>query len=132
MEHIERAGVHSGDSACALPPKSIPRGRPRRDPAPDHRLGKALERRRPDEHAVRGAGQPRVCPRSQPAASRTVPFVSKAIGVPLAKIAARVMGGKTSRNSVSPGNGRSITFRVKEAVFPFIKFPGVDTCSVPR
>ena len=68
-----------------------------------------------------------------PRASRTVPFVVKAIGVPLAKLAARVMAGKTLDELGFTERDRAArTSRVKEAVFPFIKFPGVDTCSAPR
>ena len=94
MEHIERAGVHSGDSACSLPPKSIAPAI--QDEIRRHtiELAKALERPRSHERAVRRAKEKVYVLEVNPRASRTVPFVSKAIGVPLAKLAARIMIGK--------------------------------------
>ena len=97
MEHVEEAGVHSGDSACSIPPYSLSRGDDRGD-----RGAHAAHRpraRRPGAHQrpVRRQGQPGVRDRGQPAASRTVPFVAKATGVPLVKVAARVMVGATLR-----------------------------------
>ncbi len=132
MEHIERAGVHSGDSACSLPPKSIPaavQDEIRRQTA-------ALAR----ELGVVGLMNVQFAVKESvvyilevnPRASRTVPFVSKAIGRPLAKIAARVMVGKKLREL---GVTEEIVPRhvsVKEAVFPFLKFPGVDTLLGPE
>ncbi len=132
MEHIERAGVHSGDSACSLPPKSI--GAEVQDTIRQHSilLAKALN--------VRGLMNVQFAVQDNnvfvlevnPRASRTVPFVSKATGVPLAKIAARVMVGRKLRelgltNEVVPKH-----ISVKEAVFPFNKFPGVDTLLGPE
>ncbi|MBI3768619.1 MAG: carbamoyl-phosphate synthase large subunit [Deltaproteobacteria bacterium] len=132
MEHIERAGVHSGDSACSLPPTTI-------DAAVQNEIRRqtvALARElgvvglMNVQYAVQGR---RVfILEVNPRASRTVPFVSKAIGVPLAKIAARVMSGKTLAelgfaSEIVPGH-----VSVKEAVFPFLKFPGVDTVLGPE
>jgi carbamoyl-phosphate synthase large subunit len=132
MEHIERAGVHSGDSACSLPPKSIP------VPVQDEirRQTVALAR----ELGVVGLMNVQFAVKDSvvyilevnPRASRTVPFVSKAIGRPLAKIAARVMVGRELREL---GVTEEIVPRhvsVKEAVFPFLKFPGVDTLLGPE
>ena len=132
MEHIERAGVHSGDSACSLPPKSI--GQEIQDEIRRHTiaLAKALN--------VRGLMNVQFAVQREnvhvlevnPRASRTVPFVSKAIGVPLAKKAARIMVGKKLREL---GLSREIVpkhISVKEAVFPFNKFPGVDTLLGPE
>lgn len=132
MEHIERAGVHSGDSACSLPPRSI-----------DAQVQEEIRR-----HTVALAGALHVCGlmnvqfavqgrdvyvlEVNPRASRTVPFVSKATGVPLAKLAARVMVG---RKLSDLGLGAEVIpthISVKESVFPFNKFPGVDTLLGPE
>ncbi len=148
MEHIEEAGIHSGDSACSLPPYSLPAeildevrrqarmlatelgviglmnvqfavavDRPRR--SPDGVIGSDL-----------GAGTVYVL-EVNPRASRTIPFVSKAIGKPLAKIAAKVMTGRTLAElglvEIIP---RHVS--VKEVVFPFVKFEGVDTILGPE
>jgi len=132
MEHIERAGVHSGDSACSLPPYSIDA----EVQADLRRQTIALAR----ELEVCGLMNVQFAVKNRvvyvlevnPRASRTVPFVSKAIGVPLAKIAARCMVGKSLRTQ---GFTREIVpthVSVKEAVFPFIKFPGVDTVLGPE
>src|SRR5579871_1651928 len=132
MEHIERAGVHSGDSACSLPPYSIPE-----DVQGDiRRQTVALARElgvvglMNVQFAVKGADV--YVLEVNPRASRTVPFVSKAIGVPLAKVAARCMVG---RSLAEQGFMREVVpahVSVKEAVFPFIKFPGVDTVLGPE
>ncbi|MFT3850703.1 MAG: carbamoyl-phosphate synthase large subunit [Propionivibrio sp.] len=132
MEHIEQAGVHSGDSACSLPPYS---------------LSKEIqdELRRQTKLMAKGLN---VCGlmnvqfaiqngvvyvlEVNPRASRTVPFVSKATGLPLAKVAARCMAGQSL---ASQGVTKEIIppyFSVKEAVFPFNKFPGVDTILGPE
>ena len=132
MEHIELAGVHSGDSACSLPPRSL------------SAAVQAEIRRQTillaQELGVVGLMNIQFAVKEQqvflievnPRASRTVPFVSKSIGIPLAKIAARVMAGKTLdelgfTQEVIPDH-----VNVKEAVFPFIKFPGVDTILGPE
>jgi len=132
MEHIERAGVHSGDSACSLPTKSI---------RPDVLAGirtqvKALAL----ELGVVGLMNVQFAVKGgdiyilevNPRASRTVPFVSKAIGLPLAKVAARVMLGKTLEELDCTGEIVPQHLSVKEAVFPFSKFPGVDTLLGPE
>jgi carbamoyl-phosphate synthase large subunit len=132
MEHIEQAGVHSGDSACSLPPFSL---------SPElqaelRRQTLALAR------ALRVVGLMNVQYAIQdgvvfvlevnPRASRTVPYVSKATGLPLAKIAARCMVGKTLAAQGIRGEVIPSYFSVKEAVFPFLKFPGVDTILGPE
>jgi carbamoyl-phosphate synthase large subunit len=132
MEHIERAGVHSGDSACSLPPKSI--GAEIQDEIRRHTvaLAKALN--------VRGLMNVQFAVQRNdvyvlevnPRASRTVPFVSKAIGVPLAKMAARIMVGKKLKELGLTREIQPKHISVKEAVFPFNKFPGVDTLLGPE
>ena len=132
MEHIEEAGVHSGDSACSLPPFSLSPDVIREI---DHQA-RALAL----ELGVIGLMNIQFAVKEgriyvlevNPRASRTVPFVSKAIGVPLAKLAARVMAGKTLAEL---GFTKEIVIKhiaVKEAVFPFAKFPGVDTLLGPE
>jgi carbamoyl-phosphate synthase large subunit len=132
MEHIEEAGVHSGDSACSLPPFSLPPDIIREI---DHQARElALELGVVGLMNIQFAvkeGRIYVL-EVNPRASRTVPFVSKAIGVPLAKLAARVMAGKTLAEL---GFTKEVTIKhiaVKEAVFPFAKFPGVDTLLGPE
>jgi carbamoyl-phosphate synthase large subunit len=138
MEHIEQAGVHSGDSACSLPPFSL-------TPAVQDELRRQTIAM---AHALKVVGLMNVQFAIQknaqdgsdviyvlevnPRASRTVPFVSKATGLPLAKIAARCMAGSTL---AAQGSLREVVppyFSVKEAVFPFIKFPGADTILGPE
>jgi carbamoyl-phosphate synthase large subunit len=136
MEHIEQAGVHSGDSACSLPP---------------YYLSKATVDELKRQTAAMAAGLNVVGLMNvqfaiqevdgkdviyvlevNPRASRTVPFVSKATGIQLAKVAARCMAGQTLD---AQGIGAEVTppyFSVKEAVFPFVKFPGVDTILGPE
>ncbi|MEX0806979.1 MAG: carbamoyl phosphate synthase large subunit, partial [Candidatus Binatia bacterium] len=132
MEHIERAGVHSGDSACSLPPKSISPAI--QDIIRQHTvaLAQALNVRglMNVQFAVQGGNV--FVLEVNPRASRTVPFVSKAIGVPLAKIAARIMVGKKLRNIGFTAEVMPKHVSVKEAVFPFNKFPGVDTLLGPE
>ncbi len=132
MEHIEEAGVHSGDSACSLPPFSLPAAIIDRIREQTLALAKEL-------HIVGLMNVQFAVQQGEvfvlevnPRASRTVPFVSKAIGHPLAKYAARVMAGETlagigfTREVVPP------YFSVKEAILPFKKFPGVDTLLGPE
>jgi carbamoyl-phosphate synthase large subunit len=132
MEHIERAGVHSGDSACSLPPYSLDAEVQAEIRRQTIALARAL--------SVIGLINVQFAVKDRvayvlevnPRASRTVPFVSKAIGVPLAKVAARCMVG---RSLADQGFTREIVpahVNVKEAVFPFIKFPGVDTVLGPE
>jgi carbamoyl-phosphate synthase large subunit len=132
MEHIEEAGVHSGDSACSLPPFSLP---------PD--IIREIDRQARMlalELGVIGLMNIQFAVKEgriyvlevNPRASRTVPFVSKAIGVPLAKLAARVMAGKTLAELGFTKEVKIKHIAVKEAVFPFAKFPGVDTLLGPE
>src|SRR5262245_34030335 len=132
MEHIERAGVHSGDSACSLPTNSLDRV------VLDDVRRQVIELAK--ELGVIGLMNVQLAVKGHdvsilevnPRASRTVPFVSKVIGVPLAKLAARVMVGEKlgdlgfTHEIIPPHMG------VKEAVFPFAKFPGVDTLLGPE
>jgi len=136
MEHIEQAGVHSGDSACSLPPYSLS----------DQTVTEIKRQTAAMAQALNVVGLMNVQFAIQhvdgqdviyvlevnPRASRTVPFVSKATGIQLAKVAARCMVGQTL---ASQGISKEVTppyFSVKEAVFPFVKFPGVDTILGPE
>jgi carbamoyl-phosphate synthase large subunit len=132
MEHIERAGVHSGDSACSLPPKSLPREV--LDEVRRQVIALALELRVIGLMNVQFAIKDSLVYilEVNPRASRTVPFVSKAIGVPLAKLAARVMVGETLPELGFTQEIVPSYVSVKEAVFPFAKFPGVDTLLGPE
>ena len=132
MEHIEQAGVHSGDSACSLPPYSLSKKIQKKLITQTKLMAKALN--------VIGLMNVQFAIQNEeifvlevnPRASRTVPFVSKAIGRPLAKIAAKVMAGKTLKSLNLTKEIEPKFFSVKEAVFPFIKFPGVDTILGPE
>ncbi len=131
MEHIEEAGIHSGDSACALPPHSLPAAMQDEIVRQTRLLAKGLEvvGLMNVQFAVRG-GEIYIL-EVNPRASRTVPFVAKATGVPIAKIAARVMAGdKLSAFPIPEAKRRHIA--VKEAVFPFARFPGVDVVLGPE
>ena len=132
MEHIERAGVHSGDSACSLPTKSIPA--PVLAEIRRQTTALALELNVVGLMNVQFAvknGTVYIL-EVNPRASRTVPFVSKAIGVALAKLAARVMAGRTLADLGFTAEIVPQHISVKEAVFPFAKFPGVDTLLGPE
>ncbi|MGH8008407.1 MAG: carbamoyl-phosphate synthase large subunit, partial [Candidatus Binatia bacterium] len=132
MEHIELAGVHSGDSACSLPPRSLSSAVQDEIRRQTERLAKELGVVGLMNIQFAVKGETVYVLEVNPRASRTVPFVSKAIGVPLAKIAARVMAGKSLHDL---GYTREVVpahVSVKEAVFPFIKFPGVDTILGPE
>jgi carbamoyl-phosphate synthase large subunit len=132
MEHIEEAGVHSGDSACSLPPYSLS---PQTiDSLKRQTRALALELGVVGLLNIQFAVQQGVVYvlEVNPRASRTVPFVSKTIGVPLAKLAARVMAGKTLQELGFVTEVEVPYHAVKEAVFPFIKFPGVDTVLGPE
>jgi len=131
MEHIEEAGIHSGDSACVLPPHSL-------DPATVAELERQT---RALALALRVGGLMNVqyaikngdiyILEVNPRASRTVPFVAKVIGLPVAKIAARIMAGeKLADFKLKPPHLHHVG--VKEAVFPFARFPGVDTVLGPE
>jgi carbamoyl-phosphate synthase large subunit len=132
MEHIEEAGVHSGDSACSLPPYSLSRDVVDEIVDSTRRLARELGVRglMNVQYAVKGKEV--YVLEVNPRASRTVPFVSKAIGVPLAKLAALVMAGKTLEELGFTSEVWPRHFSVKEAVFPFVKFPGVDTVLGPE
>ncbi len=132
MQHIEEAGIHSGDSACSLPPRDLPQ--------------KIIDeiciqtKKLADELNVIGLlniqfavkGNDVYVLEVNPRASRTVPFVAKATGVPLAKIAARVMAGETLADLDFISQKMPKHVSVKEAVFPFIKFSGVDVLLGPE
>ncbi len=132
MQHIEQAGIHSGDSACSLPPYSLSPAMQDELRAQATRMAKALNviGLMNTQFAIKGDTV--YVLEVNPRASRTVPYVSKATGRPLAKIAARCMAGTTlveqqATEEVIPGY-----FSVKEAVFPFIKFPEVDPILSPE
>jgi len=131
MEHIEEAGIHSGDSACSLPPHSLDGetiselGRQTRSLALALNVGGLMN----VQYAIKGNDI--YVLEVNPRASRTVPFVAKVIGLPVAKIAARIMAGETLKSfNLKPGRPGHIG--VKEAVFPFARFPGVDTVLGPE
>ncbi|HMW78012.1 MAG TPA: carbamoyl-phosphate synthase large subunit [Rhodocyclaceae bacterium] len=132
MEHIEQAGVHSGDSACSLPPYSLGKEIQEELRRQTKLMAKALN--------VCGLMNVQFAIKDDqvyvlevnPRASRTVPFVSKATGLQLAKIAARCMAGKSLRAQGVTAEVIPPYYSVKEAVFPFVKFPGVDTILGPE
>ncbi len=131
MEHIEEAGIHSGDSACSLPPHSLDAdviaelGRQTRALALALKVGGLMN----VQFAIKD-GDIYVL-EVNPRASRTVPFVAKVIGIPIAKIAARIMAGEALASfNLQPAEFDHIG--VKEAVFPFARFPGVDTVLGPE
>ncbi|MGL5005676.1 MAG: carbamoyl-phosphate synthase large subunit, partial [Casimicrobium sp.] len=136
MEHIEQAGVHSGDSACSLPPYSLSNELQDELRRQTVMMAKALK--------VVGLMNVQFAVKQEegkdvvyvlevnPRASRTVPFVSKATGRPLAKIAARCMAGQSLSSQGIKGEALPPYFSVKEAVFPFNKFPGVDPILGPE
>ena len=135
MEHIEEAGVHSGDSACSLPPYSLPAETVAEIAKQAESLAKALNvvGLMNTQFAIREEnGQHEIyILEVNPRASRTVPFVAKAIGAPIAKIAARLMAGE--KLATFPAiNLNPDHIAVKEAVFPFARFPGVDTLLGPE
>ncbi len=132
MEHIEEAGVHSGDSACSLPPYSL--GPAVQDRMRDQVRAMALELGviglMNAQFAIQG--EDIYVLEVNPRASRTVPYVSKATGRALAKIAARCMVGQSLRRQGVFGEVIPTYYSVKEAVFPFVKFPGVDPLLGPE
>ena len=132
MEHIEQAGIHSGDSACCLPPVSLGKKILAEIRRQTKLLALALKVKglMNVQFAIK-AGQLYIL-EVNPRASRTIPFVSKAIGVPLAKLAAKVMVGMTLDELHFTKEVQRSYFAVKEAVFPFSKFPGVDTLLGPE
>jgi len=132
MEHIEKAGIHSGDSACALPPYSLGDDQIQCIKTQTRALAKEL--------GVIGLLNIQFAIKNEtvyvlevnPRASRTVPFVSKAIGVPLAKLATKVMLGQRLHDLGFSEEREVGHIAVKEAVFPFVKFPGVDVVLGPE
>ncbi len=136
MEHIEQAGVHSGDSACSLPPYSLSKATIDELKRQTAAMAKALN--------VVGLMNVQFAIQQQnnqdvifvlevnPRASRTVPYVSKATGIQLAKVAARCMAGQSLASQGIHHEVHPPYFSVKEAVFPFVKFPGVDTILGPE
>lgn len=132
MQHIEQAGVHSGDSACSLPPYSLSDETVAEIKRQTALMAKALN--------VKGLMNVQFAIQDgdvyvlevNPRASRTVPFVSKATGLQLAKIAARAMAGQTLSEQGITEEVTPSYYSVKEAVFPFVKFPGVDTILGPE
>ena len=136
MEHIEQAGVHSGDSACSLPPYTLAPALQDELRRQTRAMARALDVRglMNVQFAIQGEGETATVYvlEVNPRASRTVPFVSKACSLPLAKIAARCMAGQSLRSQGVTGEIVPPYFSVKEAVFPFVKFPGVDTILGPE
>jgi carbamoyl-phosphate synthase large subunit len=132
MEHIEQAGVHSGDSACSLPPYSLSDETVEEIKRQTALMARALN--------VKGLMNVQFAIQDgdvyvlevNPRASRTVPYVSKATGRQLAKIAARIMAGRTLAAQGVSSVPAPVHYCVKEAVFPFVKFPGVDTILGPE
>ncbi len=137
MEHIEQAGVHSGDSACSLPPYSLPASVQDRLREQTRQLALklgvvGLMNIQFADAADRQSEASIYLLEVNPRASRTVPFVSKATGVPLAKIAARCMAGVSLQQQGVTEEVIPEQFAVKESVFPFVKFPGVDPLLGPE
>ena len=132
MEHIEQAGVHSGDSACSLPPYSIDEKKQNELISQTKKMASKLNVLGLMNVQFALQGDDIYVLEVNPRASRTVPFVSKAIGKPLAKIAARCMAGESLASQKLTTEVKPKFFSVKEAVFPFIKFPGVDVILGPE
>ncbi|WP_455478153.1 carbamoyl-phosphate synthase large subunit [Bartonella sp. B10] len=137
MEHIEEAGIHSGDSACSLPVHTLSKKLVMELERQTKILAQALH--------VRGLMNVQYAVKDDtiyvlevnPRASRTVPFVAKTIGLPIAKVAARIMAGETLHSALQayggvPSTKQKTHIAVKEAVFPFARFPGVDTLLGPE
>jgi carbamoyl-phosphate synthase large subunit len=132
MEHIEQAGIHSGDSACVIPTFSLPDAVLKQIRTATKEMARELKVRGLMNVQFAVKGEDVYVLEVNPRASRTVPFVSKAIGVPLAKLAAKVMTGK---NLAELGFTQEIVprhFSVKEAVFPFLRYQGVDIALGPE
>jgi carbamoyl-phosphate synthase large subunit len=131
MEHIEEAGVHSGDSACSLPPRSLSPEVIAEIERQTTLMAKALKVQGLMNVQYAIQGDEIYVLEVNPRASRTVPFVAKAIGLPVAAIASRVMAGETLKSmNLKKPNPKHIS--VKEAVLPFARFPGVDTILGPE
>ncbi|UCB55843.1 MAG: carbamoyl-phosphate synthase large subunit, partial [Thiotrichales bacterium] len=132
MEHIEQAGVHSGDSACSLPPHSLSTDIQDRLREQTRKLALKLDVVGLMNIQFAIQGEDIYVLEVNPRASRTVPFVSKATGVPLAKVAARCMAGVSLQEQGCTEEVIPRNFAVKESVFPFVKFPGVDPLLGPE
>jgi len=132
MQHIEQAGVHSGDSACSLPPYSLSNALQDELRVQTVKMAKALKVKGLMNVQFAIQGETVYVLEVNPRASRTVPFVSKACGLQLAKIAARCMAGQSLQSQGVTKEAIPTYYSVKEAVFPFIKFPGVDTILGPE
>ncbi len=141
MEHIEEAGIHSGDSSCTIPPYSLPKAMVKRIEEIGRELARALKIRGLMNAQLAIKGEDIFVLEVNPRASRTVPFVAKATQVPWARIAAKVMIGSPGTTLLEQGvrevatrDGEAILpyFSVKEVVFPFGKFPGVDVVLGPE
>ncbi|MFQ5961646.1 MAG: carbamoyl-phosphate synthase large subunit, partial [Candidatus Methylomirabilales bacterium] len=132
MEHIEEAGIHSGDSACSLPPRSVPSKI--LDEIREQTTALALELQVVGliniQFAIKNSAV--YVLEVNPRASRTIPFVSKGTGIPLAKLATKVMAGMTLEQLGFTEEPRLNHVAVKEAVLPFVKFPGVDAILGPE
>jgi carbamoyl-phosphate synthase large subunit len=132
MEHIEQAGVHSGDSGCSLPPATLGNALVEELKVQVARLARELQVIGLMNTQFAIQGNEVYVLEVNPRASRTVPFVSKAIGQPLAKIAARVMAGRSLREQGVALEYSPRHYSVKESVFPFAKFPGADPILGPE
>lgn len=136
MEHVEEAGVHSGDSACAIPPQTLPSWVVEVIESYTRAIAEALDVRGLINVQYAVSGTTVYVIEANPRASRTVPFVAKAIGIPLAKVASRVMLGATLSELRSEGLIKPLVganhVAVKEAVMPFNRFPEVDTALGPE
>ena len=132
MEHIEEAGIHSGDSACSLPPHSLGDDIVAEMSRQATALAKALNVIGLMNVQFAVKGQDIFILEVNPRASRTVPFVAKATGIPVAKIAARVMAGEKLADFELENVSTGTHIAVKEAVFPFARFPGVDIILGPE
>ncbi|WP_048187489.1 carbamoyl-phosphate synthase large subunit [Methanococcus voltae] len=132
MEHIEEAGIHSGDSACVIPPQTL--SEETLNTIQEHTTNLALELGVVGllniQYAIKD-GKVYII-EANPRASRTIPYVSKSVGVPLAKIATNVIMGKKLKDMDCEGVAKAKYVSVKEAVFPFLKLPGVDPVLSPE
>ena len=133
MEHIEEAGIHSGDSACSIPPYTLSKEIVDRLSEQARKLAKALNVKGLMNVQFAVKGDEIYVLEANPRASRTVPFVAKAVGQPFAAIAAKVMAGeKLATFNIGAGPITGPRIAVKEAVFPFSRFPGVDPLLGPE
>ena len=132
LEHVEPAGVHSGDAACVTPPLSLDAPTLDRIRAYAHAFARALRVRGLMNLQLAVKGRDVYVIEVNPRASRTVPFVSKAIGLSLADVAARVMVGQTLAQAGLPAERPPLCHAAKEAVFPFARFPGAEIVLSPE